>query len=186
MYLLVGLGNPGAKYKNNRHNVGFLFVDFLTEKDNPAMTYNNLQRDWKKDQLFHSELLKTTIYKIDFIIAKPQTFMNATGMAVQKLSKAHNIHPSQIIVVHDDLDIPFGKFKIQFASGPKIHNGINSIQQHLKTADFWRIRIGVDNRNPENQLSGEEYVLQDFSSEEKQVIPEIFRKITAQLPLQIA
>lgn len=164
MKLIVGLGNPGEKYKGNRHNVGFMFIDHLA-----------------KDALFkHDKYLLSEVCDTDkeMIFAKPQTYMNKSGDAVAACIKRYSIDDVKncLVIVHDDLDIPFGKFKIQM-QGPKQHNGLTDIQNKLRTMDFLRIRIGVDNRPVENRINGEEYVLQDFSKEEKKLIPELFKKI---------
>lgn len=149
MKVIVGLGNPGKLYQNNRHNVGQMLTDYLSE---------NL--DIKKSV----KLVKT------------DCFMNQSGSFVKKL----NAKPENLYVVHDDLDIPLGKFHIQFGVGPQLHNGLESIEQHLKTKDFWRIRIGVDNRK--SGIDGETYVLSNFLKEEKQLlVKEVFPKILSQL-----
>ena len=102
--------------------------------------------------------------------------MNESGIFVKKLK----VKPENLYVVHDDLDIPLGKFHIQFGVGPQLHNGLESIEQHLNTKDFWRIRIGVDNRK--SPADGETYVLNDFTNEEKSLLEEqIFPKILSQL-----
>ncbi len=162
MKLIVGLGNPGVKYQNNRHNVGFMFVDYLT---------NELG---KSDQLDKSKIK----------LFKPKTFMNPSGVDVNKVIGKWKLDIENLIVVHDDLDIPLGKFKIQKATGPLLHGGLTSIEQHLGANDFWRVRIGVDNRKPENWVDGETYVLQDFTSEEKITIVESFPKILERLKTQ--
>lgn len=185
--LLIGLGNPGEKYQNNRHNVGKLFIDYFI-KELTSLRVNELK---EKNQ---------TIAKIyqsnDLILAKTETFMNISGFAVKRILKTFHALPAglacrqtgrQVLrftfyVIHDDLDIPLGKFKIQFGQGPKLHKGIKSIEEWLKTKDFWRIRIGVDNRKKENWIEGETYVLKDFLPEEKkilkiQVFPKILEKI---------
>ena len=147
MKVIVGLGNPGKKYQNNRHNVGQMLVDYLQD---PPQT--------------ELKLIKT------------DCFMNESGIFVKKLK----VKPENLYVVHDDLDIPLGKFHIQFGVGPQLHNGLESIEQHLNTKDFWRIRIGVDNRK--SPADGETYVLNDFTNEEKSLLEEqIFPKILSQL-----
>jgi len=119
------------------------------------------------------------------IFAKPQTFMNLSGQAVKKMIS--NFNPpaggqiSNLIVTHDDLDIPLGKFKIQKGTGPKLHNGIESVEKVLKTKDFWRVRIGVDNRQQTGWVDGETYVLQNFRPEEKNTITKAFPSIFQQL-----
>ncbi|MFH0773797.1 MAG: aminoacyl-tRNA hydrolase [bacterium] len=186
MKLIVGLGNPGEKYEKNRHNVGFMFVDYFLNDLIQQKTYTS--EEFKKDKYLLSEI--ATVHGIqntshDFILAKPQTYMNKSGDAVRKLlerypSSNQSLTTSHLIVVHDDLDIPLGKFKIQL-QGPKLHNGLASIQDKLRTMDFLRIRIGVDNRVPENRMNGEEYVLQNFAGEERSQLPELFKKIKVRL-----
>ncbi len=164
--LIVGLGNPGEKYKNNRHNVGQMFIDYL----------NNKRR---------TNELKAR---------KTDCFMNQSGDCVKRLIAHGKFKIENLIVVHDDLDIPLGKFKIQKGVGPKLHYGIQSIQQELGTEDFWRIRIGIDNRaalsegsGSNGKINGEAYVLQDFTRDEKQIIeqtfPDIYNKLLIICPL---
>ncbi len=190
MFCIVGLGNPGEKYRNNRHNVGFQFIDYLIE---------NLQIPNFKTQ----KMLHVTCYMLhDLILAKPQTFMNRSGLAVKSLTTNYKLLTTNLIVVHDDLDIPLGKFKIQKGKGPELHNGIESIEQHLKTKDFWRVRVGIDNRKKNDEkiyhlsngrgkddlankwINGETYVLEDFTEDEKkllfnQIFPEIYKRISS-------
>jgi PTH1 family peptidyl-tRNA hydrolase len=165
MKLIVGLGNPGEKYKNNRHNIGHMFVDYLINK------------------LTDSQINKFKLYKTD-------CFMNLSGKFVKKIIS--NFNPpaggqiSNLIVVHDDLDIPLGKFKIQKGTGPLLHNGIESIENALGATDFWRIRIGVDNRPARRSLGegwvdGENYVLQNFQPVEKETVQLLFPKILTRL-----
>ena len=164
MKLLIGLGNPGDKYKNNRHNVGYIFLDFLSGTGNWEISKSaNLLYKWFsiKDE------------KVELI--KPQGYMNNSGFSVKKvLTKHQNIKLNDLYIVHDDLDIPLGKFKIDHATGPKLHNGIKSIEETLKTKDFWRIRIGVDNRKKESWIDGENYVLSNFTSDEKKQLDKVF------------
>jgi len=164
MKLIVGLGNPGEKYIYNRHNVGFMCVDYFASKNVAS---------WKYDKYL---LAQTCQFSDSMILAKPQTYMNRSGESVKKLLEKYELKNSDLVIVHDDLDIPFGKFKIQ-PQGPKLHNGLTSVQDKLRTMEFVRIRIGVDNRMPENRISGEEYVLQNFTKEECAQIPELFKNI---------
>lgn len=161
MILIIGLGNPGLKYQNNRHNVGHMFVDYMV------------------NELTGSRVDELRIMKTD-------CFMNESGKFVSKLANSRNSQISNLIIVHDDLDIPLGKFHIQFASGPLLHNGLESVEQHLKTKDFWRVRIGVDNRPINKRIPGETYALQNFLPEEKKLLEtEIFPKIFTQLKLHL-
>ena len=147
MKLIVGLGNPGQKYKYNRHNVGFMVVDELARHE-PG-------KPW--------------------ILFKPQKFMNRSGVEVKNL-RVRNLQ--DLFVVHDDLDIELGKFKISFGKGPKVHNGLRSIYEQLGTKDFWHVRIGIDNRLKTGfKGTGEEYVLENFRPEEKKIINKICQEI---------
>jgi len=155
MRLIVGLGNPGEKHRNNRHNIGYMVVDKLKN-------------------------LKTKKLK-NVIITKTNTFMNDSGSFVKDLYIKYNIQNTDLYVAHDDLDLPLGTWKIQFAKGPKDNGGINSIEQVLGTKDFWRIRVGIDNRNPEERVPGEEYVLEDFTQDEKIVLDKVVNDICRKL-----
>lgn len=168
MKILVGLGNPGNTYKNNRHNVGYMLIDYLLEK---------FQKRYKLQVTsYKNNELQLISYKLqDLILAKPLTFMNQSGLAVKQLIKSYKLQvTSYMIVVHDDLDIPLGKFKIQKGVGPQLHNGIESIEKALGTKDFWRVRIGIDNRSTNHWIDGETYVLQNFKSDEKKIIFDLF------------
>ena len=149
MKLIVGLGNPGDKYKNNRHNVGYIVVDALEG----AGLVDGLKAE------------KTNVY------------MNDSGEAVKKFKNFYKVTPANLYIVHDDLDIPLGQYKLQLGKGPKVHNGVNDIELKLGTPEFWRIRIGVDNRDPENREAGDKYVLQDFTDEEKQTLKSVIASI---------
>lgn len=176
--LIIGLGNPGEKFKNNRHNVGFLFVDYMLQE------YKNKRIIEYKEQ--YKEKFKSMLYepsdKQNYpVFLKPQTFMNDSGKSVASYIPYSIFHIPDLLVVHDDLDLKLGEFKIQQAKGPKVHNGVNSIEQELGTKDFMRIRIGVDNRNSENRIPGESYVLQDFQQEEQKIIWGVFIKVAKEL-----
>jgi len=154
MKIILGLGNPGEKYKNNRHNVGYMVIDEI----------------------------KTQKSKVKNIVAvKTNTFMNQSGEFVRKFVEQYGVSLPNLWVIHDDLDIPLGSYKIQKGKGPKLHNGINSIEEKLGTDEFWRVRVGVDNRDTNDRILGEDYVLQDFSDEElgllRPVIGEICKKL---------
>lgn len=172
MRLIVGLGNPGEKYANNRHNVGFMFVQYLADflKSDPAV--------FKKDKYSDSEVFLLEYNGDKVIIAKPQTYMNKSGAAVSKLMKNYETVIGDLIVVHDDLDIPLGKLHIQVGVGPQLHNGLKSVDATLKTKNYTRVRVGVDARTKENWINGESYALTDFFENEKKTLYEqVFPKI---------
>lgn len=177
MKLIVGLGNKGEKYKYNRHNVGFMFIDYIAK-----LLYCHIAI---------KKISNVTMYQCNnLILVKPQTFMNKSGEAVKKLvnqyitSNSQSLIANNLIVVHDDLDIPFKKFRIVKGYGPKLHNGLESIQNHLRTMDFLRIRIGVDNRSLVNRIPGIEYVLQNFNEKEYNQLPTIFNEIFERMKIE--
>lgn len=149
MKLIVGLGNPEEHYGNTRHNVGYTVIDKL----------KNLK----------TEKLKNIIF------TKTNVFMNESGKAVKKLIDHYALPINHLYIVHDDLDIPLGQFKIQWARGPKDHKGIQSVEEALGTDQFWRVRVGVEHRanGVGQRVSGEEYVLQEFTKEEREVIDRV-------------
>lgn len=171
MKYFVGLGNPEIKYHDNRHNVGFLAIDALN-------TY--LKTKYKRRApVFSQKFLQSIVFDYSpfaFLI-KPMKYMNDSGVAVKKIVDSYKIDLKNLYIIHDDLDIPLGEYKIQFAKGPKVHNGVTSVEDELGTKNFGRIRIGIENRDPENRIKGEEYVLQNFTDEEKRIIKWVIQKI---------
>lgn len=164
MKLIIGLGNPGKKYKNTRHNFGFTAVDFLREKfDAP---------NFKLNKKCNAEVSKTD----EIIFAKPQTFMNNSGEAAAKLLSFFKLSPDGLVVIHDDLDLDFKKIKTGAGRGSAGHNGAQSIISRLGTNNFNRIRLGVG--RPPEHIPPEDYVLQDFSPEESKQLPDILKKIS--------
>lgn len=184
MKLIIGIGNPGKKYKNNRHNVGFIVLEELA---------NQLRvPGYELNKKFKSLIAQKRADATEMILAKPQTFMNSSGIAVKKLVDYYKINISDLWVIHDDLDIKLGQYKIQFGVGPKLHYGIQSIDKALGTSDYWRVRIGVDNRKVKQvdqvgqvvkvkKVSGEEYVLQAFTVEEKKILSELVDRVVEDL-----
>jgi peptidyl-tRNA hydrolase, PTH1 family len=180
MKLIVGLGNPGEKYKNTRHNVGWRVLDTLALKiSNTKLQITNEAQNskFKTEKKFNAEIIKIN----DLILAKPQTFMNSSGVAVKSLTTFYKLPTANIYIIHDDLDIPLGKYKIQFGKGPELHYGVKSIEEELGTKEFWRVRVGIDNRDPENRIHGEIYTLQEFSEEEKIILGSIIQNIITEM-----
>lgn len=176
MKLIIGLGNPGEEYKNTRHNVGFLLLDKIRSEIPGSLLHASDQdpdNNFRIEKKFNAEILKIG----DVILARPMTFMNKSGDAVSKIASFYKISLNDIYVIHDDLDIRLGDYKIQKGIGPQLHYGIQSIENKLGKKDFWRIRIGVDNRDTENRIPGEEYVLQHFNEDERQVVEKVVDKI---------
>lgn len=171
MKLIVGFGNPGEKYVDNRHNIGFMCVEYLAYKLSSSPSVSN---PFTFDKTFNAEIAVMHKDGEKIMLAKPQTFMNRSGEAVQKLLAFYKVRLQDMAVAHDDLDIPIGKCKIQIGTGPKIHNGLLSTEQKLGTADFCRIRLGIENRQSEDRMPGEAYVLQDFTPDERTLVNECF------------
>lgn len=165
--VIVGLGNPGDEYKDTRHNTGFMYLNYL------------LEEDLKEDGFQGKKLKHAVVYTVedDLILVKPQTFMNDSGLAVKEVVKWLDVDiEKELILVHDDLDIPLGKYKFQFAKSPRDHKGVKSVEDHLGTTHFYRLRIGVDNRGG-RPINGEKYVLEKFSEEELVKVQGVFEKI---------
>jgi peptidyl-tRNA hydrolase, PTH1 family len=175
MDLIVGLGNPGEKYESTRHNIGFVVADALAFEISKQLPNTSFKFQKKLQSLI-------TVYK-SLVLAKPTTFMNSSGLAVRKLAAFYKIQPDNIWVIHDDLDLRLGEYKIQKGVGPKLHYGIFSIEKELGTSDFWRARIGVDNRinDKEKRIKGEDYVLQEFNSKERGVLGDVISKFIEEL-----
>lgn len=167
MKLVVGLGNPGEEYENTRHNVGFMVVEELVGGKRFARSKGApLTYAW------------TDVGEEKVEVIKPQTYMNKSGEAVAGLFRKHKeITNNDLYVVHDDLDIVLGDWKIAFGKGPKDHRGLQSIEETLKTKDFWRVRIGVDNRDPDNRAAGEEYVLRKLTKVESEIMRRLIKEV---------
>lgn len=165
--LIIGLGNIGTKYENTRHNVGFQCLDFIYE--------NWKGTKWNEEKKFDAFIGQTTTEGEKIILAKPTTFMNLSGKTVKKLSDYFKIKPEEIIIIYDDLDLPFGNIRIRKKGGPGTHNGMKSIIEHLKTENFPRIRIGIENR--EKKTEATDYVLGQWSKKEQKELKKIFEEV---------
>jgi PTH1 family peptidyl-tRNA hydrolase len=163
VHLVVGLGNPTARYENTRHNVGFLFLDFLS-KDNNAIT-----RSFIKKTSFLSYELKIN----NTILIKPDTYMNLSGECVSKYMQFYKTNCDDLVVIHDDLDLPFSSLRYKIAGGSGGHNGLKSCDG-LIGANYFRIRMGIG-RNDNMDVSS--FVLSDFTNEQKNILnDEVFPK----------
>ena len=162
MKLIVGLGNPGKKYELNRHNVGFLAVDYLINKFNASKV---------------SSKFKGALYKAgDYLFLKPSTFMNLSGESVALVKNFYKLDNKDIIVIHDDIDLKLGALRFKRGGSSGGHNGLKSIDKHIGN-DYWRIRIGVG--RPERKEEVVNYVLSDFSKEELECIKRNFENIAS-------
>lgn len=164
MWLFVGLGNPGAEYAGHRHNIGFMAVDEI------ARVYGFSAFRSK----FQGEVSEGRIAGENVLLLKPQTFMNESGQSVGKAAKFYKIPPERIVVFHDELDLKPGEVRVKTGGGNAGHNGLKSIQAHLGTPDFVRVRLGIGHPGDKGRVSG--YVLSDFTKAEReswltQIIP---------------
>lgn len=150
--LLIGLGNPDPNLKMTRHNVGHMLVDEFA---------NITKKGW--------------------VLKKTSVYMNSSGKFVKEEVGKGQLKLENLYIAHDDLDLKLGEYKIQFAKGPKDNNGINSVEEELGSKEFWRIRIGIDNRLSENRTAGEIYVLENFDQSEVQVLNVVLKSICKKL-----
>ncbi len=153
-FLLIGLGNPGREYRENRHNVGFMVIDRLSVRLNASLT-----------RLQSKALVGTARYEgHSLLLAKPQTFMNLSGQAVRGLVRFYKVPPERLLVIHDDLDLPFGILRLRPDGGSGGHKGVASIIESLGETNFPRLRVGIG--RPPGRMDPADYVLQDFPEED--------------------
>lgn len=166
-FLVVGLGNPGREYRFTRHNVGFMAIDRLAEEFDVRLTR------------FQSKaILGSGFYEgSKLILVKPQTYMNLSGQAVAALVKFYKIPLNQLVVIHDDIDLPLGTLRIRPGGGSAGQKGIASIIERLGTPEFARMRIGIGRPSGYREASG--YVLEEFTTSEKEILGQVLQKVTA-------
>jgi len=162
--LVVGLGNPGKEYEKTRHNIGFMAVDLLAQK-------NGLK--FRKSEQFLGALAKGNIGNEPCILLKPHTFMNVSGESVVLTMRYHSIEVESLLVIVDDVDIHFGETRLKINSGPGGHNGLKSVEQVLQTNRYARLKLGVGDRQ-EGDLTS--HVLGQFSPEEQTLLPALLER----------
>lgn len=167
--LIVGLGNPGTKYSNNRHNVGFSIVNsFATQNDFP---------NWSSKADLSAQLTARNLGQAKVILAKPTTFMNDSGLALGKIQSFYKVPGTQTLVVYDELDLPFGQIRARFGGNDAGHNGVKSLIQH-SGEDFFRLKVGISNEHSQAADSAK-FVLSDFNKEEKGSLGQVVAEATA-------
>lgn len=171
MKLLIGLGNPGSHYADTRHNIGFMALDAIASALKTA--------DYKLQTSFNAEMSEGLLNGEKVILAKPQTFMNQSGISVKAITDYYKIPIENITVIHDDLDIRLGEYKIAQGRSSAGHKGVQSIIDTLGTKDFNRTRIGIGVED--KKIPTEDFVLQNFGKEEIKIIKEIIKKITIEI-----
>lgn len=163
MFLIAGLGNPGDKYENTRHNVGFMVIDKMIKNLTLSTNINK------------SNFIAQVIKSSNDLLVKPQTFMNNSGQSVVAIKDYYKIELENIIVIHDDLDLPFGTVKFKIGGGHGGHNGLRSIDANIGK-EYIRIRVGIGKPQFKNDVAN--YVLSDFSKEELKQLEDIITHIT--------
>jgi PTH1 family peptidyl-tRNA hydrolase len=160
--LVVGLGNPGPNYAKTRHNLGFVVADILAER---------MGSGFKVHKRSGAEVTTGRLGGRSVVLAKPRTYMNESGRQVGPLAKFYSVAPNDVVILHDELDIDFGRIRLKFGGGVAGHNGLRSVSSALGTNDFQRVRIGVG--RPPGRKSGATFVLETFSSTERPDVPTI-------------
>ena len=166
IYLIVGLGNPGRRYERTRHNAGFMTVDRL---------YDILPSGTARSR-FQAELIETRDGDKRVILAKPQTYMNDSGIAVSQIARWYKVSRDRLLVIYDELDLPFGSIRLRANGSAGGHNGVSSVIQHLHSQDFARLRVGIGRPRSGSTVP---YVLSQFFSDEQKALPEIIDRASS-------
>ncbi|HYD31405.1 MAG TPA: aminoacyl-tRNA hydrolase [Azospirillaceae bacterium] len=170
MHLLVGLGNPGSEYARNRHNIGFMAVEEIARR----YTFS----PWRKR--FQGQTCEATVAGMKVVALEPQTYMNLSGQSVGEAMRFFKLAPEQVIVIHDELDLPPGKVRVKKGGGHGGHNGLKSIDAHIGK-DYWRVRLGIGHPGDKNLVSG--YVLRDFAKAEQGWLEPLLDATAKEFPL---
>ena len=163
-YLIVGLGNPGKRYEKTRHNIGFMALEMLAARLKIDLKQKSFDALWGKGTFDGQNVL----------LAEPQTFMNLSGTAVRQLQSFFKMDISNLIVIHDDLDLPFGSVRLKAGGGTAGHKGLASIESNLGTSGFMRVRLGIGKPVDKSRIEG--YVLEPFRKEEQELLPDVIRQ----------
>jgi PTH1 family peptidyl-tRNA hydrolase len=163
MYLIIGLGNPGSRYQVTRHNIGFMVLERIAVRWEVDLKQKSFDALWNRGKIAGTDVL----------LAMPQTFMNLSGNAVRKLLAYFKVDVNHLIVIHDDLDLPFGSVRLKTGGGDAGHKGVNSIITCLGSADFMRVRMGIG--KPAGRTPVEDYVLQRFNPDESALLQQVIQ-----------
>ena len=169
LQLIVGLGNPGSQYERTRHNVGFVVAELLAER---------WKASWSLEKKFNARRARSEFEGWRVLLCKPQTFMNASGEAVQAVAGFYDIEPSRVLVVVDDADLPLGSLRLRPGGSPGGHHGLESIELHLSTREFPRLRIGIGRLEGAREITG--HVLGRFSSTETKLADKVLTVAASQ------
>jgi PTH1 family peptidyl-tRNA hydrolase len=169
--LIAGLGNPGREYDRTRHNAGFWWVDAIAARKRAS---------WSREAKFHGWTAKVEEGGHEFWLLKPTTYMNESGRSLAAFMRFFRVEPAQLLVVHDELDLPPGSVKLKKGGGTGGHNGITDVAEHLGTKDFWRLRIGIGHPGQKDLVA--DYVLHEARREEQEAIDPAFDRSLELLP----
>lgn len=176
MKLVVGLGNPGSRYAATRHNAGWMVIDKIASL---------LEAKWRTESKFKAEIAEVEVGSERLVLAKPQTYMNLSGEAAQKLTKFYKLDSTDVWAIYDDMDVQFGRLRLRRGGGSAGHNGVKSLIAHLGE-DFYRARVGIG-QNDRQHLASDEYVLAPFLPEQRAhldlLIPAAATRVLAQIEL---
>jgi PTH1 family peptidyl-tRNA hydrolase len=163
-WLVVGLGNPGSEYAGNRHNCGFMVADVLADR---------MRAPFKRDRS-RARVAVGRLAGYPVTLAKPQSFMNLSGRPVAALRTFYKIPVERIVVIHDELDVPFGTVRLKQGGGDNGHNGLRSVTAALGSRDYLRVRVGIG--RPPGRMDPADFVLHDFSAAERKVLPDVLER----------
>lgn len=172
MLLLVGLGNPGAEYARNRHNIGFMAVEEIARRHGFS--------PWKKR--FQGQTAEGTVAGDKVLALEPLTYMNVSGQSVVAALQFFKLKPENVVVIHDELDLPPGKIRVKKGGGHGGHNGLRSIDSHIGK-EYWRIRLGIGHPGDKEQVSG--YVLHDFAKADQSWLDALIDAVADSFPLMV-
>jgi PTH1 family peptidyl-tRNA hydrolase len=170
LYLIVGLGNPGAEYARTRHNVGFLVAQLLAER---------WRTSWRLEKKFNARLARAERNDRRVLLCEPQTFMNASGEAVSAVAEFYRVPAPRVLVVVDDADLPLGHLRLRPGGSSGGHHGLESIEQHLNTREYARLRVGIGRQGTAREITG--HVLGRFHSTEAALVDNILRVASDQV-----
>ena len=173
-FLIVGLGNPGKKYVDTRHNLGFRVLDFFAAAQHCSF----------KKSKFSAESIDTRIGQHSVILAKPTTYMNNSGLAVSELVNFYKIDVADLLIIYDDADLPLGTIRLRSQGGTGGHNGMVSIQNHLKTQNFSRLRLGINSEFGRAEMVN--FVLAPFAKQEKNIVEQIIGEASKAISIFIS
>jgi len=160
---LIGLGNPGRRYESTRHNAGFLFLDYFSA--------TKCKKNFIPSK-FEFDYIESEIEGNVFLLVKPVTYMNASGVAASQVSEHYGVQPSDMLIIYDELQVPIGTSKVSLRGGDGGHNGVSSVIEHLNTTDFPRLRIGIGRESGVQNMV--DYVLNPFEESERPLLSSVF------------